>query len=62
MRNGTLCGLAAAVTFGASVPVASRMVGDVDPQLLAGLLYGGAAVALARTWRISSRRSPALCA
>lgn len=47
MRYGTVCGLVAALTFGASAPLAVRLVGDVDAQLLAGLLYGGAALALA---------------
>ena len=32
--------------FGASAPLAKHLLGQVPPQLLAGLLYGGAAVAL----------------
>jgi drug/metabolite transporter (DMT)-like permease len=47
LRRGIICGIAAAVTLGASAPLATRLVDDVNPQLLAGLLYGGAAIALA---------------
>lgn len=36
----------AAAAFGASAPIAKRLVGDVRPQLLAGLLYAGAFLAL----------------
>lgn len=36
----------AAAAFGASAPIAKRLVGDIRPQLLAGLLYTGALVAL----------------
>jgi drug/metabolite transporter (DMT)-like permease len=46
LRRGVAYGVAAAVTFGASAPLATRLVDEVDPQLLAGLLYG-AAMALA---------------
>ena len=35
-----------AAAFGASAPVAQRLVQGRDPQMLAGLLYAGAAVAL----------------
>jgi drug/metabolite transporter (DMT)-like permease len=42
----------AAVLFGASAPAASRLAGDVSPFALAGLLYLGAAVAVAPSvWR-----------
>lgn len=40
------CGLAA-VLFGATVPIASRLVERTSPQMLAGLLYVGAALAVA---------------
>lgn len=44
--------LVAAVLFGASAPAASRLAGDVSPFALAGLLYLGAAVAVAPSlWR-----------
>jgi drug/metabolite transporter (DMT)-like permease len=39
---GITFGLAAAITFGASTPFAKRLLDDVTPQLLAGLLYLGA--------------------
>jgi drug/metabolite transporter (DMT)-like permease len=39
--------LAAAVLFGLSAPAASRLTGDLHPFQLAGLLYVGAAVAVA---------------
>lgn len=42
-RLGALAGLAAAALFGLSAPIGKRLVGDIDPELLAGLLYGGAA-------------------
>jgi drug/metabolite transporter (DMT)-like permease len=41
-----LLGLAAAVSFGISAPVAKVLLDDVRPQLLAGLLYVGAFVVL----------------
>jgi drug/metabolite transporter (DMT)-like permease len=47
LRRGLVCGIGAAVTFGASAPFATRLVEEADPQLLAGLLYAGAALALA---------------
>lgn len=43
---GILRCAAAAVLFGASAPVASRLVDDLGPFSLAGLLYLGAAVAV----------------
>jgi len=42
-RVGAAAGLLSAVAFGASAPIAQRLVQHGDPQLLAGLLYGGAA-------------------
>src|SRR5690606_23292153 len=41
---GALAGLGAAALFGLSAPLGKRLVGEIDPQLLAGLLYGGAAL------------------
>ncbi len=43
-RRGLLLCLAAAVLFGASTPAASRLVRDLNPFTLAGLLYLGAAL------------------
>jgi drug/metabolite transporter (DMT)-like permease len=45
-RVGAAAGLLSAVAFGASAPLAQRLVQHADPQLLAGLLYAGAAVCL----------------
>jgi drug/metabolite transporter (DMT)-like permease len=45
-RTGLLAGLTAAALFGASAPVAKTLLGRVDAQLLAGLLYLGAAAAV----------------
>ncbi len=42
--RGAAAGLAAAALFGLSAPIGKRLVADVDPQLLAGLLYAGAAI------------------
>ena len=39
--------LAAAVLFGAAAPFAKLLLGEVAPQLLAGLLYLGAGIGLA---------------
>ncbi|MBV8793680.1 MAG: DMT family transporter, partial [Hyphomicrobiales bacterium] len=43
---GVPLALASAVLFGASTPFAKLLVGSVEPQLLAGLLYLGAGVGL----------------
>jgi drug/metabolite transporter (DMT)-like permease len=43
---GVLMGLAAVVTFGAAAPLAKRLLENASPQLLAGLLYLGAFLAL----------------
>ena len=45
-RHGFLLGLVAAVLFGVSAPLAKRLLDDVSPQMLAGLLYIGAFIAL----------------
>lgn len=45
-RLGTVQGLAAAALFGLSAPLAKALLDDASPELLAGLLYGGAAIAL----------------
>jgi drug/metabolite transporter (DMT)-like permease len=39
--------LGAAVLFGASTPIAKRLVGEIDPVMLAGLLYAGSGLGLA---------------
>lgn len=43
---GVLLGLASAVLFGASTPLAKLLLGEVDPWLLAGLLYLGSGIGL----------------
>ena len=45
-RVGTVVGLLAAASFGLSAPFSQRLVAHCDPELLAGLLYAGAAVVL----------------
>ena len=44
---GAVLGIASAALFGASMPLAKLLLGDVDPWLLAGLLYLGSGVGLA---------------
>jgi drug/metabolite transporter (DMT)-like permease len=44
---GVPMALASAILFGASTPFSKLLLGEVDPQLLAGLLYLGAGVGLA---------------
>ena len=44
---GVPLALASAVLFGATAPLSKILLGVVDPQLLAGLLYLGAGIGLA---------------
>src|SRR5262249_57540020 len=44
---GVPMALASAILFGASTPFSKLLLGEVDPQLLAGLLYVGAGIGLA---------------
>jgi drug/metabolite transporter (DMT)-like permease len=44
--RGALCGLTAAALFGVSAPIAKVLLGSVQPALLAGVLYLGAALGL----------------
>jgi len=46
LRNGVRDALLAAVLFGLSVPIAKILVGDLPPQLLAGVLYLGSGFVL----------------
>jgi drug/metabolite transporter (DMT)-like permease len=46
-KQGVLSALSAAVLFGASTPLAKRLVGEIDPVMLAGLLYAGSGLGLA---------------
>lgn len=49
-RRGAAFGLVAAALFGLSAPLAKRLLGEMTPQVLAGLLYLGAGVGLSG-WR-----------
>ena len=46
MQKGIAYGLASAVLFGISTPVAKILVGSVSPVMLAGLLYAGSGLGL----------------
>ena len=46
MQQGIVYALLAAALFGASTPFAKRLVGDVPPLMLAGLLYLGSGLGL----------------
>jgi drug/metabolite transporter (DMT)-like permease len=54
LSPGILCALLSAALFGASTPVAKRLLGEIDPWLLAGLLYLGSGIGLAAI-RVSRR-------
>jgi drug/metabolite transporter (DMT)-like permease len=58
---GVLSALGAAVLFGASTPLAKRLVGEIDPVMLAGLLYSGSGLGLScgLLVRYLARSSPA---
>jgi len=45
-RAGAMLGLSAAALFGLSTPLAKDLLGAVSPQMLAGLMYLGAGLAL----------------
>ncbi|HVF65281.1 MAG TPA: DMT family transporter [Casimicrobiaceae bacterium] len=47
MTRAVIYGLASAVLFGLSTPLAKTLVGSIPPLLLAGLLYAGAGIGLA---------------
>lgn len=46
LDRGILAALSAAVLFGLSTPIAKRLVGEVPPLLLAGILYAGSGLGL----------------
>ncbi|MBA4192920.1 MAG: EamA family transporter, partial [Planctomycetaceae bacterium] len=54
--SGVVHALAAAALFGASTPFAKMLVGQVDPVLLAGLLYLGSGCGLFAWDRLWLRR------
>ena len=57
-RHAILYALLSAALFGASTPLAKALVQDVDPLMLAGLLYAGSGVGLA-LWHLLRRASGA---
>jgi drug/metabolite transporter (DMT)-like permease len=56
VSRGAVAGLVAAALFGAGAPVAKLLLGQVEPWLLAGLLYTASGIALFG-WR-TVRRAP----
>jgi drug/metabolite transporter (DMT)-like permease len=57
--RGAVLGLCAAALFGMSAPVAKLLLGGVEPVLLAGLLYLGAATGLWLHWLLTPRSAEA---
>ena len=55
--DGRLAALGAALLFGSSTPAAKRLLDAIDPLVLAGLFYAGAAIALAVLRRLIGARS-----
>jgi drug/metabolite transporter (DMT)-like permease len=49
-KTGALRALGAAVLFGASTPAAKGLLGNIHPQVLAGLLYLGSGAGLTVLW------------
>src|SRR4029079_19706737 len=62
-RHAILYALLSAALFGASTPLAKALVQDVDPLMLAGLLYAGSGVGLAlrHFLRRASGDAPTAC-
>ena len=58
-RSGYAMGFAAALLFGISAPAAKLLLDDIGPQLLAGLLYLGAFLAVAPITRFGPSRHEA---
>ena len=60
-HSGVFDALAAACLFGAATPLASELVGETSPQVLAGLLYlGSGLVLLCSMWWWPTRREAPL--
>ena len=55
-QAGYTMGLGAALLFGLSAPVSKALLGDVAPQMLAGILYLGAFLAIAPAQRLRRGR------
>lgn len=54
--SAIVCALASAALFGLSVPAAKRLVGTIDPWLLAALFYSGSGAGLAIVRFVRGRR------
>ncbi|HTV49757.1 MAG TPA: DMT family transporter [Steroidobacteraceae bacterium] len=54
--KGPVLAVSSAVLFGASTPVAKRLLGEISPWALAGLLYLGAGIGLAVWWLLPLAR------
>jgi hypothetical protein len=63
IARSTFAALTSALLFGASTPAAKALLGEIDPWLLAGILYLGCGIALGGLvlvwWRVF-RRDPRL--
>ena len=60
MQIGVALALLSAMLFGASTPLAKMLLGEVNPQVMAGLLYLGAGIGLAVIhWSRNALRLPA---
>ena len=61
MHKGIAYGVASAMLFGISTPIAKILVGSVSPVMLAGLLYAGSCLGLLvlLVWRRLSPKHPA---
>lgn len=57
--RGALYGLAAAVLFGASMPLAKTLLADIQPFVLAGLFYLGSGIGLT-CWRVIAKKTAAV--
>jgi drug/metabolite transporter (DMT)-like permease len=55
-RRGVTFAIGAALLFGASPPLAKLLMGQVEPLLLAGLLYLGSGLGLSAWWLVRSWR------
>lgn len=51
-HRGVLLGLGAAALFGLSAPLAKALLGEMSPQVLAGLLYLGGGLGLTAYRRV----------
>ncbi len=61
-HNGVFCALTAAALFGASTPLTKSLLTQIDPWLLAALLYLGSGVGLALVRLVLRSKTPSLTA